>query len=146
MKLCDLMKPDPVVITQDCTLREAASMMKDNEIGILPVVEGSKGKANKNKILGMLTDRDITIRSTAQGNDPNTIKVQDVYTKNLICGYEQDQAKTAFNTMIKNEVGRLLVLNSNKQLAGIVTMADIIESDPEEACDILSTMKQMEPA
>lgn len=147
MEILNILKPDPAVITPDYTLKEAAQMMRELSVGDLPVVDGTKGKVNKDKILGMITDRDITIRATAEAKDPSTTTVQEIFTQKAICCYDDESVKNAFNIMQKNQIGRLLVKNRNDELIGIVSLADIIESVPDEIWDLLPRQqKQMQPA
>lgn len=131
MKLSDLMKRDPVTIEPNATIKEAAEKMRDVCCGVLPVVENGTP-------VGILTDRDITIRATAEGKNPSQIKVRDVMTDNeLFMCHESDDARDAFRKMRQNAVGRLLVMDTHDQLTGIVSMADIIADDPEEIWDQL---------
>ena len=131
MNLTDLMKREPVTIEPTATIKQAAEKMRDVCCGILPVTENGSP-------VGIITDRDITIRATAEGKSPTQIKVRDVMTDNelFIC-HESDTAQDAFRKMRQNAVGRLLVMDTHDKLIGIVSMADIIADAPEDIWDQL---------
>lgn len=124
--LKEIMKPDPAVITEDCSVLEAAQKMKEIDAGVLPVVEGNKMNETRHPI-GVVTDRDITIRATAEAKDPETTRIGEVFTADTVCCYEDDTAEEAFEKMRENDVGRLLVINHEDDLVGIVSLADIWE-------------------
>jgi CBS domain-containing protein len=136
MKLRDLMKANPFAITEDWTLEEASHKMLEIHTGVLPVVEGSKDAPSKNPI-GVLTDRDLVVRCMAKGKDPKTVKVIEGYTKDIVIGHPDDNAREAFDKMRRNDIGRLLVVNQNKELVGIVSLADIIANVPGDIWDRL---------
>ncbi|MBX7147070.1 MAG: CBS domain-containing protein [Alphaproteobacteria bacterium] len=129
MQIKDLMKLNPSVITQDWTLEETAQKMLELHTGILPVVEGSKDQPGK-KLMGVVTDRDMIVRCINEGKDPKTTKVTEAYTKDVIYSFEDDTDKQAFDRMLEHDIGRLLILNHNDELTGIISMADIIANAP----------------
>jgi CBS domain-containing protein len=100
------------------TLQEAARKMKLLDIGPLPVCDGDK-------VVGMLTDRDITIRVTAEGLDPKHTKVRDIMSKDVITVQDDQDVQQAAELMQARKVRRVLVLNRDKRLAGIVSLADL---------------------
>lgn len=136
MKISELMKTNPQCITADCTLAEAARMMRDINTGVLPVVEGSKNEKS-NRPIGVLTDRDITIRATAEGKDPEQCRVEDAFTRDTVFCYSEDTISNAFEKMIANDVGRLLVKSRGEELCGIISMADILGNAPQQVISIL---------
>jgi CBS domain-containing protein len=138
MQLRDLMKIKPFTITEDWTLEEAAQKMLEIQTGILPVVEGSKYSPSKNPI-GVLTDRDLVVRCMAKGKDPKTVKVIEGYTKDIVIAHPDDKVEESFNKMRRNAIGRLLVINENKELVGIVSLADIIANVPCDMWDRLQS-------
>lgn len=120
MKILKLMRCNPKVVSPDSTLTEAADIMKSINAGVLPVVENKQ-------VIGMVTDRDITVRSVSKGQDPNNITVREVMTPQAICCYDDENIHEAGKAMMKNEVGRMPVLSrKNLSLAGIITLGDII--------------------
>lgn len=106
------------VVRPDDTVQEAADKMKALDIGPLPVCE-------QDRLIGMITDRDITVRSTAEGYDPWTTKVREVMTPEINSCFDDDDVAVAARLMKDNEVRRLVVLDRNKQLVGIVSLADL---------------------
>src|SRR5215475_8391393 len=117
MQVRDVMCKDVHVIGPDSTLREAAQQMKKIDAGVLPV-------ADKDKLCGMITDRDMAIRAIAEGKGPET-KVRDAMSAEVkYCFDDEDVAHIAKN-MGQLQVRRLPVVNHDKRLVGIVTLADI---------------------
>jgi CBS domain-containing protein len=118
MQLKEIMTPNVEVIHPDATVQEAAQKMKGLDVGPLPVCDGER-------LVGMLTDRDITIRATAEGRDPKTTKAQDVMTCEVIYAFEDQGVTEAARLMEEHQIRRLLVLNRDKQLVGIVSLGDL---------------------
>jgi CBS domain-containing protein len=138
-KLKDVMTRDVEVISPEATIREAAARMKALDVGPLPVCDGRR-------VLGMLTDRDLTVRATAEGRDPNTTRVREVMTAEVIAGDEDDDVKAAAKIMQQEQIRRLLVLDRDKQLVGIVSLGDLaVEAGDDKL--IGQTLEQIsEPA
>ena len=118
MQVKDIMTPQVEVIHPDTTLTEAAKKMSRLEIGPLPVCDGER-------LVGMVTDRDITVRATAKGCDPNTTKVREVMTPEVVYCFEDQDVKTAAQMMEMRQIRRVPVLNHNKRLVGIVSLGDL---------------------
>lgn len=131
MKVQELMTHDVALINSDQTVQKAARLMVDLDVGILPVGEGDR-------LVGMITDRDIAVRGMAQGKGPNT-KVREVMTPEVkYCFADQDIEEIATN-MADIQVRRLPVLNRDKRLVGILSLCDIaISKDPDQAVEALS--------
>jgi CBS domain-containing protein len=118
MKVQEVMTREVEVIHPNATIAEAAQKMKSLDVGPLPVCDGAK-------VLGMVTDRDITIRATAAGHDPNNTKVRDVMSPDVEHVFEDQDVKDAAQLMAEKQIRRLIVLNRDKRLVGIVAMADL---------------------
>jgi CBS domain-containing protein len=118
MELRDIMTRNVEVISASATLREAAVKMKDLDVGLMPVCDGDRLK-------GMLTDRDITVRATARGYDPNKTKVSEVMSTDIAYCLEDQEVEEAVSLMEARQIRRLPVLNQEKQLIGIVSLGDI---------------------
>jgi CBS domain-containing protein len=118
MQLKELMTHGVEVIHPDATLQEAARQMRGLDIGPLPVCDGER-------LVGMLTDRDITVRATAEGRDPKTTKVRDVMTCEVIYAFEDQGVTEAARLMEEHQIRRLVVLNRDNRLAGIVALGDL---------------------
>ena len=118
MQLADIMTSNPVVLSPDTVLREAAQKMRDLDSGVMPIGDGDR-------LVGMLTDRDITVRATADGLDPNTTPVKDVMSPDVIYCFADDEVETAARKMEEHQIRRLIVLNRDKRLVGIASLGDL---------------------
>ena len=118
MKVNEIITHDPQVIHPETALIEAAQKMKSLDIGMLPVCDGDR-------LVGVITDRDITVRGVAQGYDPKTARVQEVMTPEVIYCFDDEDVKEAAKKMEEKQVRRLPVLNREKRLVGIVSLGDL---------------------
>jgi CBS domain-containing protein len=118
MKIKDIITPAPRCISPDASLVEAAAEMKALDVGILPICENER-------LVGTVTDRDITIRSVAEGYDPNTIPVRKVMSRVVIYCFEDQDIWNAAQMMVTNKIRRLPVLSREKRLVGIVSLGDL---------------------
>jgi CBS domain-containing protein len=119
MKLKDIMTPNVECIHPGDTLQDAARKMKALDVGPLPVC------GDNDKVVGMLTDRDITTRATAEGLDPKTARVEDAMSEDVIWCFEDQEIEDAARLMRDRQVRRLLVMNHDKRLVGIVSLGDL---------------------
>jgi CBS domain-containing protein len=118
MQLKEVMTRNVEVIHPDDTLAAAAEKMKTLDVGPLPVCDGDR-------LVGMLTDRDITVRATAAGRDPTMTHVRDAMTPDVVYCFEDQDVKEAAQLMEQRQIRRLLVLNREKRLVGIVSLGDL---------------------
>ncbi|MGD8701604.1 MAG: CBS domain-containing protein [Desulfosarcina sp.] len=118
MLVKEVMTRDVEYVTNENTLQEAAEKMKELDVGELPIAIG-------NEAVGVLTDRDIVIRSIAHGNDPKVAKVIDAMTEGIIACYEDDKIEKAAKSMGKHRVRRLPVLNENGNITGMISIGDL---------------------
>jgi CBS domain-containing protein len=117
MRVRDVMSEDVQIARPDQTIRDAAKMMCDMDIGALPVGENDR-------LVGMITDRDIAVRAVAEGMPPTTT-VREIMTQDVkYCFDDQDAAHVAHN-MGDQQVRRLPVVNRDKRLVGFLALADI---------------------
>ena len=114
----DIMTRNVEVVHPEGSLREAAQKMAALDVGMLPVCSGDQ-------LVGMLTDRDITVRATAEGRDPKTTRVHEVMTPEVVHVFEDDDVSEAARIMTEQQIRRLVVLNQSKQLAGIISLGDL---------------------
>jgi CBS domain-containing protein len=127
MMVRDIMTKGVECTQPTATLREAARMMKELNVGPLPVC------GDNDRLVGMITDRDIAIRAVAEGDDPDATPVSAVMTPKIISCYEDQDVSEAARLMEKNQVRRLVVLNRDKRLVGIVSLGDLaVESQDEQ--------------
>jgi CBS domain-containing protein len=131
MQVQDLMTHDVTTVNPDESLKKAARLMADLDIGALPVGENDR-------LVGMITDRDLAVRGLAEGCGPNT-KVRQVMTPDVkYCFFDQDIEEITAN-MADIQVRRLPVLDHDKRLVGILALCDIaVSDDPEPAMEALS--------
>jgi CBS domain-containing protein len=118
MRVGQVMTLHVETIGPDATIQEAAEKMRALDVGPLPVLE-------EGRVIGMITDRDITIRLTAEGRDPVTARVRDAMTREVIRCAEDDDVTEAARLMEQHQVRRLLVLGRDQHLVGIVSLGDI---------------------
>lgn len=118
MKLQDIMTRDVEVIEPHATLQDAAEKMKLLDVGLLPV-------ATAGRLVGVITDRDIAVRSTARGNDPFGDRVRDAMTDRVVSCFEDQDVAEAAETMKQHQVRRLPVVDRDGRLVGIVALADL---------------------
>lgn len=130
--ISEIMTRDVEFVTPDETLQQAALKMKESGVGPLPVCENQG-------VVGMVTDRDITIRAVALGLNPETTKVRDVMSGELICCYDDQEVDVAAHLMQSQQIRRVLVLNRDRRLVGIVSLGDLAVEAPnsERAGEIL---------
>jgi len=114
----DLMTTSPRTVTADTSLVEAAKAMRDEDAGIVPIVDGDS-------LHGVVTDRDIVVRAIAEGKDPTSTKVRDVASKDVATIDPQQNLDEALRLMAQHQVRRLPVVEEDGRLVGIVAQADI---------------------
>ena len=118
MRLGEMMAMDVEIIGSNASLKEAAAKMKDLDVGLIPVCEGDELK-------GTLTDRDITVRATAEGRSPSETKVSDIMSKEIAYCFEDQEIEEAMSLMEARQIRRLPILNREKRLVGIVSLGDL---------------------
>ncbi len=117
-QLRNLMVSDVEVVRPNSNLKEAADKMRRIDVGVLPVCEGDK-------VLGILTDRDIVIRAVAQGFNPDQIRVGDVMTKDVLFCFDDQSIEDAVELMREKKIGRVIVLDRARKLKGIVSLGNL---------------------
>lgn len=125
MKVKEVMTPRAEFVDPATSLMEAAQMMKNFNIGCLPVGENDR-------LIGMVTDRDISVRAVAEGKDPKTTPVRDVMTHHIKYCYEDDKIEDAAQKMEDNQIRRLVVLNGQKRMVGLVSVGDFVQANNNE--------------
>ena len=126
MKISDVMTRNVQTVSPDQTAREAASFMLSEDAGSMPVSDGDK-------LIGMITDRDIAVRGVAKGYGPDT-PVRELMTDDIICARIDDDVEDVASRMSEAQVRRLPVVDENENLCGIVSLGDLSrETDGESA-------------
>lgn len=119
-------------VSPETSLQEAAQRMKELDVGPLPVC------TSDGRLVGMITDRDIAVRATAQGLDPALTVVRDVMSDQVVACFEDQDVEEAIRLMEEMRVRRLPVLDSDNRLVGIVSLGDLaIRANKSQATDVL---------
>ena len=118
MQLRDVMTRQVEGVSPGATLQDAAQKMRSMDIGVLPVCQNDQ-------LVGMITDRDIAVRSVAQGDNPKSAHVSDAMSPDLVFCYEDEDVEKAARLMEQRQIRRLPVLDRNRRLCGIVSLGDL---------------------
>lgn len=130
MKANEIMTRDPSVVTPETPVQEAARMMKDEDTGILPVVEG----VGSRRLLGVVTDRDITIRVVAEGR--MQAHVRDAMTEGVRTCRPDDDVNDVMQVMAREQVRRVPIVDERGDVVGIVSQADVVlEGDDDRRAE-----------
>ncbi|MCC2652354.1 MAG: hypothetical protein K0Q60_2517, partial [Microvirga sp.] len=126
MKVAEIMTRNVRVVSPDRTIQEAARLMDEMNVGVLPVCDGRR-------LRGMITDRDITVRATAAGLAPDTTRVRDVMSDNVWWCFDDDDVNHIVQLMSDHQIRRLPVVDHDKHLVGIVALGDLATDVQGEA-------------
>ena len=135
MKVKEIMSPDVRIASPKDTLQQAARMMEEMDCGCLPVGEDDR-------LVGMVSDRDITIRAVAQGKAPDRCTVGEVMSNDIKYIYDDETLEDASRNMSEQQVRRLPVLNRKKRLVGIVSLGDLALNAKDNAGKALKDVSQ----
>ena len=127
MKISEVMTTDVETISADQTAREAASFMLRADAGSIPVCEGDR-------VIGMITDRDIAVRGVAEGRGPDT-PVSELMSDGVICAREDEDIRTVAQRMSDEQIRRLPVLDADDRLCGIVSLGDLARETRDETAE-----------
>ena len=123
MKAQDIMARNPRCVTPRTTVQEAARLMKSEDVGALPVISDDSSR----KLVGIITDRDITIRVVAEGRNIERSLVEDVMSKSsLATAKTSDSVEDVMKVMGKEQVRRIPIVNENNEVVGVVSQADVV--------------------
>lgn len=126
MKLKDIMTKEVETVSPKDTLKEAAQKMRVRDIGFLPVSDGDK-------VLGVVTDRDLILRAIAEGMDPKTRIGDDFITTPIVYCFDDQDVEDAAKLMEEHQIRRLIILNrADNRLAGVVSLGDIATKGKEK--------------
>jgi CBS domain-containing protein len=124
MRVAQIMTPDPACCTPESTAQDAATLMKENDCGSIPVVENM----DKRRLVGTVTDRDLAVRGLANGRGPDT-SVRELMTYDPITSSPDDEVEIVREVMVSQQVRRVPVVDANRALVGIVAQADLARED-----------------
>jgi CBS domain-containing protein len=133
VQISGIMTPNPRTVQPGDTLQAAAQAMDELNVGVLPVCEGDR-------LVGLVTDRDIVIRSVSAGQDPRTATVADAMTTDPRTLSTEDSVMDALRMMKEQQLRRVPVLDGQGKLAGIVSLGDLAASGTPEAGDALEAI------
>ena len=132
----DLMTANPCSIDADKSVAYAAKMMRDEDVGLAPIVEGDK-------LIGTVTDRDIAVRVVAEDKDPNETTVREVASTNIVTIDPQQELDEALRLMAKHQVRRLPVVEEDGRLVGVVAQADVArEGDDAQTGQVVQEISE----
>ena len=121
MKVCDCMSRDVQVASPNQSIRDAAKMMARLDAGVLPV-------GDNDRLVGVITDRDIAIRAVAEGKSPTT-KVGDVMSHEVLYCFDDQDLEDIAQNMAEMKIRRMPVVNRDKRLVGIISLGDLARSE-----------------
>lgn len=121
----------------DMTLQEVAQKMRDGDYGVLPLGE-------HDRIVGMITDRDITVRGIAEGKDPKKVEAREIMSTNILYCYEDQTIDEVTQNLGENQIRRVPVLNRQKRLVGILSLGDLAQTNetPQKVEEALNRISQ----
>ncbi|HZN48508.1 MAG TPA: CBS domain-containing protein [Ramlibacter sp.] len=122
--VADVMTRDVRTLSPNDSVVDAARCMDELNVGVIPVCDGEK-------LVGMVTDRDIVVRGVAQRGELKGMKLADVMSGHVRCAKEGDDVEQVLSEMAEAQIRRLPVVDANQRLVGIVTLGDIAAKNPE---------------
>jgi len=135
-QISEVMTSDPRTVTADSSVAEAARLMRDEDTGIAPITEGER-------LVGVITDRDIAIAVVAEGKDPQSTKVTEIAARDLVTIDPQQELDEALRLMAQHQVRRLPVVEEDGKLVGILAQADIARhADPERTGEVVEEISE----
>jgi CBS domain-containing protein len=136
MQVREVMTSDPVSCSADTTLREAATLMVDNDCGEIPVLD------SRQYPIGVVTDRDIACRAVAEGRSPDTA-VREIMSSPVITTTPESSLEDCCAALEDNQIRRVPVVDANGRCCGIVAQADIaLHASPKEIAEVLRDVSQ----
>ena len=139
MDIQSIMTPNPKACPRNASLSQIAQMMRDEDIGEVPIVREDGGK----KLVGVVTDRDIVVRAVAEGENPSRITAEDCMTSPAISCGENASLEECARMMASHRIRRMPIVDSSGSLCGIVAQADLQATDArslkEEVANRVST-------
>ena len=128
MRIQDVMTRDPATVTPDAPAVEAARIMKEEDVGVVPVVENNETR----KLVGVVTDRDLAVRLVAEGRDGQS-RVRDVMSSRLHTNRPDEDLDTVMDAMASEQLRRIPIVDERGSLVGIVSQADIVRKAKDDS-------------
>ena len=131
--VAEVMTRDVRTMRPDDSVVDAARCMDELNVGVIPVCEGDR-------LVGMVTDRDIVVRGVAQQGEVRNMKLADVMSANVRCAREEDDVDRVLSEMAEAQIRRLPVVDDEQHLVGIVTLGDIAAKNPDDEADVAMSL------
>ncbi len=136
MLIKEIMTPSAEIVQPQTSVKDAAARMKALDVGVMPV-------GDNDRLVGILTDRDIAVRTVAEGKDPANTEVGEVMTPDVSYCFEDQDLTEAGELMKKNKIRRLVVLNRDKRMVGMCSIGDVaVHGDRGVVADILTEVSR----
>jgi CBS domain-containing protein len=137
MQVRDVMTAEPICCVPSDTAMRTACVMKDRNTGLVPIVENDRSR----RVVGVVTDRDLCLAVVAEGQYPNSVELQSCMTTTVIACAPDDPVQAALEQMRENQVRRIIVVDQQGDIHGVVSLADIVRSGGATPDEILETLK-----
>jgi CBS domain-containing protein len=141
MKKCnEVMTKNPVCCLPNDSVAKAAELMKSENIGSIPVIENEQTQ----KLVGIVTDRDLALKIVAKGLDARSTKVEAVMTRQVVTCLADDDLQKALDAMAEHQLRRILVVDNDKKILGIIAQADVATrvDQPEKTAEMVKEISQ----
>jgi CBS domain-containing protein len=141
MKTCEeVMTKNPTCCFPSDYVRTAANLMKHENIGSIPVIENEQTQ----KLIGIITDRDLALKIVGEGLDSNSTKVEAVMTRKLTTCRSDDELQRALDAMATNQLRRIIIVNQADKVLGIISQADVATrvNKPEKTAELVKDISQ----
>jgi len=141
MKKCsEVMTKNPVCCLPNDSVAKAAELMKSENIGSIPVIENEQTQ----KLVGIVTDRDLALNIVADGRDAKTTKVEAVMTRKLVTCFADDDLQKALDAMAEHQLRRIPVVDNDNKIVGIIAQADVATrlDQPEKTAEMVKEISQ----
>jgi CBS domain-containing protein len=141
VKKCnEVMTKDPVCCLPHDSVAEAAGLMKSRNIGSIPVIESQQN----NKLVGIVTDRDLALKIVAEGLDAKSTKVEAVMTRKVVTCLAGDDLQKALDAMAEHQLRRIPVVDNDNMILGIIAQADVATrvDQPEKTAEVVKEISQ----
>jgi CBS domain-containing protein len=132
----ELMSSNPRSVSSESSVADVARVMRDEDVGLIPIVDGDR-------LIGTVTDRDVTIRVVAEQKDPQSVQVREIASTDLVTIDPQQDLDEALRLMAQHQVRRLPVVEEDGRLVGIVAQADVArESDDTRTGELVEQISK----
>jgi len=141
MKTCEtIMTPNPICCLPTDSAKKVAEIMLREKLGPIPVIDNDQSQ----KVIGILTDRDLVLKIIAEGRDPKKTKVETVMTRKVISCRADDDVQKAINAMSEHQLRRIIVVDNTNKILGIISQADVATraNEPHKTAEMVKDVSQ----